>query len=128
MAYDHNTFTQTFEPSTGLRQYRAVTMSGSKVGKPSAGAPIVGILVDQGTTGVAASAAARRRVAVQMAGVAKIEATSSTLKAGAQWATSTAGEAIPVAAGHYSQGFVISGSSGGANRILTVSIQPIGTT
>jgi hypothetical protein len=129
MAYEHNDFTQTFEPSTGLRQYRAVTMSAAqKVGYPTVGGTIIGILVDQGTTGVSATNAARRRVAVCMGGVAKIEAAGSTLAAGDLWSASSVGHARAVAAGHYACGYVISGSSGSTNRILTVSIQPIGTT
>lgn len=129
MAYEHNAFNFTFEPSTGLRQFRAVTMTGSeKVGYPAVGNPIIGILVDQGTTGVAAAAAARRRVSVCMGGIAKIEAPGSTLAAGDQWSASSVGHARAVAAGHYVCGYVIAGSSGSTNRILTVSIQPIGTT
>jgi len=128
MAFEHNDFCFTFEPSTGLRQYRAVTMSGTKVGYPAVGAPIVGVLVDQGTTGVSAANAARRRVAVCMGGIAKIEAAGSTLAAGDLWAASSVGHARAVGSGHYACGYVIAGSSGSTNRILTVSIQPIGTT
>ena len=133
MAVEQNNFNYTFQPSTGLRQYRAVTLTATgTIGYPAVGDPIIGILVDQGTTGVSATNAARLRRNVCMGGIAKIEAAGgtpgSTLSAGDTWTPSSRGAAIKVGAGNYVAGYVISGSSGSTNRILTVSIQPIGTT
>lgn len=112
--------------STNLEQFTFVGMNTSgQVVRPSAGAPIVGVLQNKpnsnGTDdGPAAS--------VMLNGVSKIKAPASTLSIGDLVATSTAGYAIPPSAGHYTVGRIVNGSSGGAGRILSVQIDPIGTT
>ena len=125
MAWESNLGPNTFIASTGLRQFRAVVYSGTAMGYPSAGAAIDGVIVSDGTTG---STSASQVVAVQSYGVAKIEASASTLAAGDLCAASSVGYAVPSSAGDYTIGRVVDGSSGAANRVLSVLLLPIGTT
>lgn len=125
MAWDSNLGPNTFVASTGLRQFRAVVNGASAVAYPAAGAPIDGVIVSEGTTG---STSDTQYVAVQSYGVVKMEAPASTLSAGDLCVASSVGCAAPSSAGDYVIGRVVAGSSGGANRVLSVLLLPIGTT
>lgn len=118
--------------STGLRQYRGVAMGVSasgKVGYPAAstiGQSILGVINDAGTTG---STKAGQYVSMAWGGVVKMEAEASTLHAGSWISCSTLGRAQTTTnVGDAVVGKVIAGSSGAANRILSVLLLPVGST
>jgi hypothetical protein len=116
----------TLSASTGLRRQRFVAVgAGGKVGYPTAGAPVLGVLRSSGTTG---STADPQYVGVQVGGVAFVEASASTLAAGDSVAASSVGYAVPSSAGDYVVGYVVEGTSGAANRVLSVALLPVGTT
>lgn len=125
MAWNTNQGPNTFTASTGLRQWRAVVNGASVVAYPAAGAPVDGVIVSEGSTG---STDASQVVAVQSYGVVQIEASASTLSKGDLCAASSVGYAVPSSAGDYVIGRVVSGSSGAANRRVSVLLLPIGTT
>lgn len=123
MAYEIPGQMVTLAASTDMSalQFRFVTVgSDGRAAKPSAGASVMGVLQNKPTEDQAAS--------IMIGGISKIQATASTLAEGDLCATSTAGEAIPLSAGHYAVGRIVDGSSGGAGRVLSVQIQPVGTT
>lgn len=130
MAYEIPGRRITVPASTGLKQYRFVNLSTAAATqgwavKPAAGAAALGVITSAGTTG---STVDPGYVTVQIDGVAKVEAASGTLAAGDLVAATTLGQVTALGAGDYAIGRVVSGSSGGANRILSVAILPIGTT
>ena len=86
---------------------------------------ILGVLISSGST---ASTSVDRVGVVQLTGIAKIEAASSTMSVGDPVAISTAGQAVVLSANDFCVGRVVAGSSGGANRILSVFLQPLGST
>jgi len=119
--------------TTGLRQYRFVTMSSTGSGRvkypngSTVGQYVLGAIEGEGTTG------STRDVSVAIESrrghVVKIEAEASTLSAGNYCSASTVGRAQPATnAGDYICGFIVSGSSGGANRVLSVMLLDIGST
>jgi hypothetical protein len=63
-----------------------------------------------------------------ISGLTKIIAPASTLSVGDLVASSSVGRADPPAAGEYTVGRIVNGSSGGAGRVLTIALEPIGTT
>ena len=117
----------TMTASTGLRQYRAVAVNTSGVAaEPTAGASIVGVI--RHLTESTASGHTPTVALYTNGMIAKMEATASTVAVGDNVQVSTAGEAIALASGGYAIGTVVAGSSGAANRILSVLLAPIGTT
>ncbi len=128
MAYEKIGITDTYTLSTGIRQYRGVRLTSTGIAYPSgstARLACLGILISSGST---SSTSVDRVGTVQITGIAKIEAASSTLSKGDAYAVSTAGQAVEVTATDFAMGRVVAGSSGGANRILSVTIQPLGST
>lgn len=130
MAYEIPGRCVTVPASTGLKQYRLVTLSTAAATqgwavKPAAGAPVLGSVAYVGTTG---STVDPQYITVQIDGVAKIEAASGTVAAGDLVSASSLGQVKSLSAGDYAVGMVVGGSSGGANRILSVQLLPIGTT
>lgn len=125
MAYESNLILTTLPGTTGISQYQAVIVnSAGRAAKPSSTAGIAVLGVAQ-----VASTATDNAVTIALPGsVTKILAASSTLAAGDQFQCSSAGRAEPLTAGAYSMGYVVSGSSGGADRVITVALSPIGTT
>lgn len=110
--------------STSLAAFEAVTINGSgQCDHPVAGAPIIGVIraIDDSTTTPMASI-------YPPGSIAKLKFAASTVGVGDQFAVSTAGLGIAVGAGNYSAGFVMAGSSGSANRVLSVLLSNIGTT
>lgn len=130
MAYEKlgaNTFTATM--STGLRQYRGVRLTSTGgLGYPSgstARLAIVGVLISSGST---SSTTPGSPGTVQVDGIAKIEAAASTVSVGDPVAISTAGQVVALTANDFCVGRVVAGSSGSANRLLSVLLQPLGST
>jgi len=102
-------------------QFRFVTINGNgQAVIASTGAPVFGVLQNKPKLGQAAS--------IMVDGISKMVAPASTLSAGDLVAVGANGQPAPLAAGNYAVGRVVRGSSGGAGRILSVSIEPIGTT
>lgn len=125
MAYESNLNLATLPGTTGLVQYQAVIVnSAGRAAKPGSTAGIAVVGVTQ-----VSSSANDVPVTVALTGsITKIKAAASTLSAGDQFQCSSAGRAEPLTAGAYSCGYVVSGSSGGADRVLTVALMAIGTT
>ena len=91
--------------------------------RQAVGLPVIGVLVSSGTTGSTSD----RYGTVQIAGVAKIAiASASTVAVGDSISASSRGSAV-AASGHR-VGIVVDGTSGAADRVLSVLIAPIGTT
>ena len=111
--------------STGIRQFRGVVIGASGITLPTAGQPITGVLISSGTTG--STDATGKVGTIQIAGVAKMEAEASTaVKAGALVVASSVGHASTGTGSRI--GRVVSGSSGAVNRIVSVHLQPLGST
>jgi hypothetical protein len=132
MAYEKIDDTVTLPiASTGIRQYRFVTLSTSGVGYPSAstvGQGVLGVLISSGTTG--STDVGGRYGTVQCGGVAKVEVEASTaLIVGALVSASSVGRAQPSTnAGDFIVGRVVSGSSGAANTVISVALESLGST
>ena len=124
MAWDAPNGLITVDATTGITQYRFVAIGSAGAAYPSAGNPIDGVVYSSGTTG---STETPRPVSIATRGIVKVSAPSSTLSAGDWCTASSVGKAAPTSAGDYVVGKVIDGSSGGA-RILTVLLNPVGTT
>jgi Uncharacterized conserved protein (DUF2190) len=108
--------------STTLVQFTFVTLSTSgRAVVASNGASVFGVLQNKPTlTGQAAS--------VMINGVSKVLAHGSTVAAGDLISASSVGYVAALSAGDYAVGRVVSGSSGSTGRVLTVAIEPVGTT
>jgi len=125
MAYEIPGFAFTLPASANLStfQYTFVTVDAAGEAGPPAttGEAILGVLQNKPTVqGQAAS--------IMVNGISKITAPASTLAEGDLCEASTAGQAIPLAAGGNAVGRIVSGSSGGAGRVLSVLITPYGST
>lgn len=121
----------TLPQTTGLRRGRFVTVNTSgKLVYPSGstvGIPVVGVLVSEGTTG--STVAPVRGGTVQISGVAKVEAKSSTTAVGDLISASSVGLVDTTTNTNDTRvGIVVAGSSGGANRMLSILLSPIGST
>ena len=112
--------------STGIPQYRfvAITSTGG-AGYPAAGAPVAGVSYDGST---ASTRAGQVITVMPPGGVWKVACSASTLAVGDAVAASSVGYAVPTSAGDYRVGTVVAGSSGAANRIVSVLVDNIGTT
>lgn len=122
MAYEIPGKTITLVASTDLsaHQWHFVSSTGSLANHAGDGVPVLGVLQNKPSEGQAAT--------IMLDGVSKVYAAGSTLAAGDLCASDSSGRAVPVAAGEYAVGRVIEGSSGSTGRILTVALQPVGTT
>lgn len=130
MAYEKIGNTDTYALSTGLRQYRFVRLNSSTgLQYPSGstvGLAVLGVLISSGST---SSTAVNKVGTVQFDGIAKVEAAASTLAVGDVVSASSIGQAQPATnAGDFVVGRIVSGSSGAANRIVSVLLQPLGST
>ena len=118
--------------STGLRQYRFVHVNSTsgRLRYPShstVGQPILGVIESEGTTG--STRDVNVTVTSARGAIVKVEAEASTLSAGNYCSASTVGRAqTSTNAGDYICGYIVAGSSGAANRILTVALVDIGST
>lgn len=130
MAYEKIGETDTFPfGSTGLRQYRFVRLSTAGITAPTGstvGLSVLGVLISSGTTG--STDASGKVGTVQLTGIAKVEASASTLSVGDVVSASTIGQAQPATnAGDFVVGRIVDGSSGAANRILSIALSPLGS-
>lgn len=111
--------------STGLKPRRFCTVNTSAYAQyPANGAAVVGVMV----TGSTGSTTDQQAITIQSYGLARVEALTGALKAGAQCKATTLGYASSLSAGDYAVGFVVDGSTGGTGRVLTVALLSIGTT
>lgn len=130
MAYEIPGFSLTLPAATGLAQFRMVKLNTSGYcAYPNAstvGEAIIGVITSEGTTG---STVEPQYVTVQVSGVAKVSAPASTVAKGDLITASTLGQVQSSSnAGDYAVGWVVDGSSGGAGRILSVLLLPVGST
>lgn len=110
--------------TTGLSASRFVKADASGYAAyPALGAPIDGVLQESST-----GSTTKYAKPVVISGVVKVEAPSSTIAVGDLVAASSVGKAVASTAGAYVVGRVVAGSSGGAGRLLSVLLNPIGTT
>lgn len=110
--------------STGIPQYRFVTIStAGNVIKPVAGGPTIGV-TQTGTTG---STEDPKSITVMISGISKVSgSTASTCGVGEVITATTAGSVKPMAAASVAAGQIIAGTSGSANRVLSVLIAGVG--
>ena len=104
-------------------QFRCVTVnaSGQATFASVLGQSIVGVMQNKPTvSGEACS--------IMINGVTKVQAAGSTVSAGQLVASSTLGMVQATTSSVYVIGRILSGSSGSTGRILTMAIEPIGTT
>lgn len=122
MAYEIPGELITLEASTGLsdKQFRFVVATAGKATLAGNGVPVLGVLQNKPAAGEGAT--------VMINGVSKVVAHGSTLAAGDLIASSSVGMVAAAAAGEYTVGRILFGSSGSTGRILTVNLEPIGTT
>jgi hypothetical protein len=123
MAYEIPGHSITLEASTDLSayQYRFVVSNGDNTCTLAGnGVAVTGVLQNKPKAGQAAS--------IVVDGVSKVKAHGSTVSAGDVIASSTVGMVSALGAGDYAVGRVLHGSSGSTGRVLTVLLQPIGTT
>ncbi len=125
MAYEIPGFAFTLPAAADLSasQYTFVTIdaSGEAVLPATTGEGVLGVLQNKPTAqGQAAS--------IMVNGISKITAPASTLAEGDLVEASTDGEAVPLGTGASAVGRIVSGSSGGAGRLLSVLIQSLGST
>ena len=129
MAYEKIGATDTDVLSTGIRQYRFVRLSSTGISYPSGstvGKAVLGVLISSGST---SSTSIDRVGTVQIDGIAKVEATASTLSVGDIVSASSVGQAQPATnVGDFIVGRIVSGSSGANLRILSIALQPLGST
>lgn len=112
--------------STGLKPRRFITINSSeKAQYPANGAACVGVAVT-GSTG--STDHDRLALGILSYGIARVEALTGALKAGAQCKATSVGYASSMSAGDYAAGFVVAGATGGTGRVLSVLVYPIGTT
>jgi hypothetical protein len=112
--------------STGLAQYRFVTISSTGgAAYPTAGAPVAGVLYSGSTYSTEDGQICD---VMPPGGIWKVAASASVLAVGDAVAASSVGYAVPSSATDYRVGTVFAGSSGGANRIISVLVDNIGTT
>lgn len=106
--------------TTGLVRYKFVDIStAGNVIHPLANGQTIGVIQD-GTTG---STVDPTNVSVMISGVSKVAVTSaSTVGVGEVVGVTTAGSPTAMAAASIPAGRVIAGTSGAANRVLTVLI------
>lgn len=113
--------------TTGLSAMRGVTVnSAGKAAYPAAkGDPIIGII-----TAVEESTAAANPVVTigRVGDVNFLEAQASTMSVGDAFCIDTSGRAATVAAGNYTCGYIVEGSSGAVGRQLSALVVPVGTT
>ena len=105
--------------STSQFTFVSVDANGAAVAA-STGGSAFGVLQNKPTLGQAAS--------IMVNGVSKMIVAGSTLSAGDVVGVGANARPAPLAAGNYAVGRVVFGSSGSTGRILSVSIEPIGTT
>lgn len=110
--------------TTGIARYRFVNIStAGNVIYTVANGESIGVIQD-GTTG---STVDPTNVAVMIAGVSKVAvSTASTIGVGQTVGASSRGSAVVAVAASFAVGKVLAGTSGGAGRVLSVLLSPVG--
>lgn len=108
--------------STAVGQFLAVGVDASGVilAASTADTKFVGIAQNGNDSTTAGEA-----INVMINGVSKLVATGTTMSAGDAFAVAATGKAIPLAGNATQKGVIIAGTSGTANRVLTVLINPL---
>lgn len=125
MAWEVPGRTITLPASADLSNYQfcfvTVNASGQAALPAGSTVSVMGVLQNKPT-------AANEAATIMIDGVSKILIGGTTESAGDLVAANSSGRAIAVAAGDHTVGRLLGGSSGTANRVGTVQIQPVGST
>ena len=131
MAFEKSLFTHTFRASTGLTQYQAVQISGAnnRLIDPTTEGNCIGILVSSGTTGStgrAGSTDSGSVQTVQLAGIAKVVAGTTTIDAGDLLKASTDGLASTASSTSYRFGVALGAvdSTSTSAHVISVLLSP----
>ena len=118
MAYDNASEFITLPATTGLVQYQLVNInSAGKIATPALGARVIGVLVSSGTNG---STDDTRYGTVQINGVSKVLAASSTATAGETLSASAIGYAKNTTGSAAIAGVQVEGTSGASGRVISI--------
>lgn len=113
----------TVTATTGLKRRRFVTVnSAGKLAYPVNGATVAGVLFADSSTG----STEEEGRAVQAYGIAEVEATGSTLAAGALVKSSSVGLVTAWTTGSIGVGQIVYGTSGTTGRVVSVLLKSFG--
>jgi len=131
MAFEKVGLTHTFQASTGLRQYQAVALTGAnnRLINPTTEGNCVGILVSSGTTGStgrAGSTDSGSVQTVQLAGIAKVIAGTTTIVASNLIKAATDGRASTSSSTSYRFGLSLGAvdSTSTSAHVVSVLLSP----
>lgn len=131
MAYEKVGFTHTFRASTGLTQYQAVAVTGAnaRLIDPTTEGNCIGILISSGTTGStgrAGSTDSGSMQTVQLSGIAKVVAGTTTIDAGDVLKASTDGLASTASSTSYRFGIALASvdSTSTSAHVIPVLLAP----
>ena len=131
MAYEKDVFCHSFPASTGLAQYQAVAISGAnnRLIDPTTEGNCIGILVSSGTagsTGRAGSTDSGSIQTVQLLGIAKVIAGTTTIDAGDILKASTDGLASTSSSTSYRFGVALDAvaSTSTSASVISVLLSP----
>lgn len=122
-------FTHTFAASTGLKQYQAVALSGTRLINPTTEGNCIGVIISSGTTGStgrAGSTDSGSVQTVQFGGIAKVLAGSTTIDAGDLLKAETDGRASTASSTSYRFGLSLGAvdSTSTSAQIVSVILSP----
>ena len=108
--------------STAVGQFLAVGLDASGVilAASTADTKFIGIAQNGNDSTTAGEA-----INVMINGVSKLVATGTTMSSGDAFAVAATGKAIPLAGNATQKGVIVAGTSGSADRVLTVLINPL---
>lgn len=130
MATSHDIFSLTFAASTGLKQYQAVALNSNKVLiNPTTEGNCIGVLVSSGTTGSTGRAGSTHSgtvQTVQVHGLAKVIAGTTTIDVGDVLKTETDGRASTASSTSYRFGLALSAvdSTSTSAHVISVLLSP----
>lgn len=131
MAYEKLGFTHTFRASTGLQQYQAVHITGAntRLIDPTTEGNCIGILTSSGTTGSTGRAGSTDSGSVQevqISGIAKVIAGTTTIDAGDLLKAETDGLASTASSTSYRFGIALEAvnSTSTSAQVISVLLSP----
>lgn len=131
MAFEKDVFSHTFQASTGLRQYQCVALSGAnnRLINPTTEGNCIGVITSSGTTGStgrAGSTDSGSVQTVQMLGIAKVIAGTTTIDAGDLLKTETDGRASTSGSTSYRFGIALDAvaSTSTSAQVISVLLSP----
>ena len=131
MAFEKAGLTHTFAASTGLKQFQAVAITGTnnRLINPTTEGNCIGILVSSGTTGStgrAGSTDSGNDQTVQLTGIAKVIAGTTTIDAGDLLKTAIDGRASTSGSTSYRFGIALQAvdTTSTAAQIITTILSP----